>query len=122
MIQESDLKSIIECHGEPAYANARGRLTKLNDNFWAAYYARCREKIIFEPSEKEFYDYSSAEGIFLPKSVDVIRTELSALVFDAAKSWSGYFGINSFRNAENLNGSISLLRGQVEERDFFNND
>ena len=78
MIIESDLKRLIERYGEPAYSNERGKLTKLNDNFWSAYYALSREKIIYEPIEREFYDYSPADGIYLSKSADVVRTELSA--------------------------------------------
>src|SRR5438876_3965720 len=120
MTQAIDLKALIDQFGEPAYENAKGQLSRLNDNFWAAYYAKSREKIIYEPCEREFYDYDSNSGIFVPKSPDRIRTELSALVLEAAQNWNGWYGINVFRNAANLSGTITHLRGYVEERDFFN--
>ena len=56
----------------------------------------------------------------MPKSEDRIRTELSALVLEAARNWNGWAGMNVFRNATNLSGTITHLRGFVEERDFFN--
>jgi phage/plasmid-associated DNA primase len=121
IISTSDLKNIIDQYGEPAFQNKKGELSKLNDIFWAAYYSRSREKFILEPAEKTFYDYSCAHGIFDSKSEDVIRTELNALILHASRNWSGYEGINSFRNAENLRGTLLHLRGLVEERDFFNN-
>jgi phage/plasmid-associated DNA primase len=120
MNPEIDIKAIIQEFGVPAYANDKGKLTRLNDNFWAAYYAGYREKIIYEPCEREFYDFESTSGIFTPKSSDAIRTELSALVFEGANNWDGWYGMNVFRNAENLAGTITHLRGHVEERDFFN--
>ena len=42
------------------YENEKGRLSSLNENFWAAYYAKQREKIIFEPDERAFYDFDSS--------------------------------------------------------------
>jgi hypothetical protein len=89
-----NLKALIDQFGEPGYANSKGQLTKLNDNFWAAFYAQSRERIIFEPAEREFYDYIPILGIYDPKSADVIRTELSAIIFDGAKNWNGWFGMS----------------------------
>jgi hypothetical protein len=86
-------------------------ISKLNDVFWAAYYSQGREKIIFEPAEKKFYDYSSRHGIFDSKSEDIIRTELNALVLDAARNWDGYAGIDSFRNAENSAELFCICEG-----------
>lgn len=114
-----DLKAIIEQFGPPGYENAKGHLSRLNENFWAAYYASNREKIIYEPAEGEFYDYTSDYGIFIPKSSDLIRTELSALLFEAAQNWNGYQQLERFRSAKDLAGPIAHLRGQVEQRDFF---
>jgi len=121
MISLTDLKRLIDQFGKPVFQNKKGDLSKLNDVFWAAYYSQGREKIIFEPAEKKFYDYSSRHGIFDSKSEDIIRTELNALVLDAARNWDGYAGIDSFRNAENFRGTLLYLRGLIEKRDFFNN-
>lgn len=106
--------------GRQGTKNAKGQLSKLNEPFWAALYAANREKIIFEPCEREFYDYGLGSGNYTPKSSDVIRTEISALILDGAQNWSGFGALEQFRNAEKLAGAIAHLRGQVEERDFFN--
>jgi phage/plasmid-associated DNA primase len=115
-----DVKAIIEEFGPPAYENEKGKISKLNENFWAAYYARQREKIIFEPDERAFYDFDPNAGIFVPKSSDSIRKELSALILDGAQTWSGFRALEQFRSERNLAGAITFLRGHVEERDFFN--
>jgi hypothetical protein len=67
--------------GPTGYENAKGKLSKLNQPFWADYYAKNLEKIIHEPNEREFYNYDSDSGIYTPKSADLIRAELSAMVF-----------------------------------------
>jgi phage/plasmid-associated DNA primase len=120
MNPQIDIKAIIQEFGPPGYQNDKGQLSKLNEPFWAAYYARNREKIIFEPCEREFYDYGSGSGIYLPKSSDSIRSELSALILGGAQNWPGFGALEQFRNAEKVAGAIAHLRGQVEERDFFN--
>jgi hypothetical protein len=120
MNAQIDIKAIIQEFGPPAYENDKGKLSKLNENFWAAYYASQREKIIFEPDERAFYDFDSSAGIFVPKSSDLIRKELSALVLDGAQTWNGFQALEQFRSERNLSGALTFLRGHVEERDFFN--
>jgi phage/plasmid-associated DNA primase len=115
-------EKLIKEFGPPIYPDFKGKMTKLNEPFWAAHYARSREKIIFEALEQEFYDYDSNSGIFTPRSSDLIRTDLSALIFENSLNWNGYQALEQFRNSVNLSGVIQHLRGQVEERDFFNHD
>jgi len=116
-----DIKAITEKFGPPGYENDRGKFSKLNEPFWAAYYAAGRLKIIFEPSEREFYDYDSATGLFVPKSSDRIRTELAAQIMEGSLNWAkgGYCSMQQFRSDRHLSGIVGHLRGQVEERDFF---
>jgi P4 family phage/plasmid primase-like protien len=117
---QNDISAIVDEFGPPAYENAKGTLSTLNENFWAAYYARRRTKLIFEPDERQFFDYDPATGIFVRKSSDLIRTELSALIFDAAQSWdTAWFPLQHFRGAQALTSVITHLRGQCEARDFF---
>jgi len=121
-MNSSDIKALIQKFGRPAYENTNGVLSHLNENFWAAYYAKKRERIIFEPFEQEFYDYDSGSGIFTLKSSDAIQVELSALMLDGSRDWQGFKALEQFRSAKNLNGAITFLRGQVEEHDFFDQD
>lgn len=115
-----DIKSIIQEFGPPGYENAQRQLTKLNEAFWAAYFAAGREQIIFEANEREFYDYLPSSGLFVPKSADSIRTELAAKMYEASKTFDGYKTLERLRTNSNLVAVVSHLRGQVEERNFFN--
>ena len=121
-MNSSDIKALIQKFGPPGYENANHVLSRINESFWAAYYAKKRERIIFEPFEQEFYDYDSGSGIFTLKSSDAIRVELSALMLDGSRDWQGFKALEQFRSAKNLNGAITFLRGQVEEHDFFDQD
>ncbi len=118
-----DIKAIREEFGPPGYENERGKFSKLNEPFWAAYYAAGRSKIIFEPNEREFYDYDPVTGLFVPKSSDRIRTELAAQIMEGSLNWGkggGWLAMQQFRSDRHLSGIVGHLRGQVEERDFFN--
>jgi putative DNA primase/helicase len=115
-----DLQALIDQFGPPGYENAKGKLTKLNEPFWAAYYAKDRERIIFEATEREFYDYQPPSGLYIPKTTDSIRTELAAILFDASKSLPGYEPLEQLRSDKYLSGPVAHLRGQIEQRDFFN--
>ena len=112
-MDSDDIKALIQKFGPPAYENANHVLSRLNENFWAAFYAKQREQIIFEALEQEFYDYDSSSGLFAPKSSDAIRVELSALMLKGSQDWTGFEALEQFRSAKNLNGPITLLRGQI---------
>jgi putative DNA primase/helicase len=117
----TDIQPITKEFGPPGYENSKHKLARLNEIFWAAYYARQATKLIYEPNEKEFYSFDTDAGIFAEKSSDVIRTELAALILHAARTWdSSWLPLEQFRSAQNLSGAIAHLRGQVEARDFFN--
>jgi putative DNA primase/helicase len=123
-IAPNELKRLMDRYGPPGYENLKKQVSRLNENFWAACYATQREKIIYEFDEREFYDYAPLIGIFDTKSADVIRTELSELIMEAANNWGqwDWKGLERFRTTKDLAGVVSALRGQVEERDFFNQD
>lgn len=120
MNPQVDITQIIQEFGPPGYENQDHILTKLNEIFWAAYYGKSRERIIFEPGEREFYDYGAGSGTYLPKSSDRIRCELNALMFDASRNWNGWSALERFRTTKFIDSAIAHLRGHVEERDFFN--
>jgi putative DNA primase/helicase len=120
MNPQVDIKAIIQEFGPPGYENANGKLSKLNQPFWANYYAKNREKIIYESCEREFYNYEPSLGIYTPKSADLIRTELSAMVFAGGQNWQGFQALEQFRSADIIDKTVAHLRGHVEHRDFFN--
>ena len=112
MSDQNDLrKSISRAFGPPAFENDKGKLCKLNENFWAAYYANQASKMIYEPDERIFYYFNREAGIFITKSPDLIRTELSALIMECAQTWgSSFVPLMQFRNESTLSGVLSHLR------------
>ena len=119
---DGDLKSLIKQFGPPGYENSDEQLSKINEMFWSAYYTRLKERLIFEPQELKYYDYLPTSGNFEPKSADKIRNELCALLLDSSRQWDGWQALERFRSARQLNGIIEMLRGHIEERDFFGQD
>jgi phage/plasmid-associated DNA primase len=113
-------KKLIKEFGPPGFKTKNGLLTELNETFWAAYYASQKQRIILEPQELEFYDFGSDSGIYDPKSTDKIRFELSALLLACARTWPSWSQLQRFRSASQINRIIEMLRGYIEERDFFN--
>jgi phage/plasmid-associated DNA primase len=118
MNPQIDIKAIIQEFGPPGYENDKGKLSRINESFWADLYARHRQKIIYEACEREFYDFDGKN--FIAKSADSIRAELSRLILDGARNWQGYNALERFRETKVLSPIVSHLRGQVEEYDFFN--
>src|ERR1700755_3272370 len=106
-----DLQALIKKFGPSGYENTQGQLTKLNEAFWAAYFAAGREQIIFEANEREFYDYLPSSGLFVLKSADSIRTELAAKMYEASKTFDGCKALERLRTNGNLVAVVSHLRG-----------
>ena len=121
IITPDDLKALTEQYGAPTVDNKKGSISRLNEIFWAALYTKTREKVIHEYNESLFYDYDPGTGIYLPKSSDRVLVELNALMLETSRTWETFRGLHAFRNTTHLKGSITQLRGLIEERDFFNN-
>lgn len=114
---------LIKVYGAPVVYGgdlANPTITQINEPFWSAHFARRKDKIIYEPKEREFYQYGGPSvGIYVPISQDAIRAEVAETMLEAARNWPGYDALEQFRNQRELAGVLTHLRGQVEERDFF---
>ncbi len=99
--------------------NANGKLSRLNEPFWAQLLAS-EEIAVFEPDERQFYWYVPELGLFVPRSEDSIRKDLSDRINRAAHDWGGgWFALQQFRSAGALSGIIAHLRGELEQKNFF---
>lgn len=54
MNPQIDIKAIVQEFGPPGYENDKGKLTRLNESFWASLYAQQREKIIYDHAKESF--------------------------------------------------------------------
>ena len=102
--------------GEPVFASTGGAVT-VNENFWAALYA-AEHIILYEPTEKLFYEYESATGLYVEKSPDVIKALISARMLEISRT-ANLPSLAKARADTLLNRIVALLRGQVEQRHAF---
>ena len=54
---DPNIKELINRYGFPAFKNEKGKISKLNEPFWAAYHAACEQEALFEANEEAFYYY-----------------------------------------------------------------
>lgn len=69
---QRELNKLIQSFGQPGFPNANGKLSRLNEPFWAQLLAS-EEIAVFEPDERQFYWHVPELGLFVPRSEDSIR-------------------------------------------------
>ena len=118
--QKNGLSKLVQKFGQPGFQNSHGKLSRLNEPFWAQ--LRAYEEIaVFEPDERQFYQYAPELGLFVPQTEDSIRKELSDRIDRAASDWGDeWFALQQFRSAGAIAGIIAHLRGELEQKSFFN--
>jgi P4 family phage/plasmid primase-like protien len=119
LASETDGKELVDRYGFPAFKNEKGKLSKLNEPFWAAYYAAHEPEMLFEADEEEFYYYDEGTGLFRLRSVDLIRKKLAEQILERARAWPALAELERFRNEPALRGVLAHLRGEVEQHDAF---
>jgi phage/plasmid-associated DNA primase len=109
-------QSISAKFGDPYYKETKGGLA-LNEAFWAGLYS-AEHITVYEPDEGEFYQYDAETGLYILKSTDCIKTEISARLLRASRE-SSVLALQRKRTDSNLKSIVAHLRGQVEKRQAF---
>jgi phage/plasmid-associated DNA primase len=109
-----------QLYGEPFYKNKGGKLTNINEAFWAGLHAK-ENHLIHEPDEQAFYLYNPQTGLYEIESSDAIRCKMSARILEASRQ-ANVFELQKRRGAPTLNNIIAHLRGIVEKRHAFAKD
>jgi phage/plasmid-associated DNA primase len=105
--------------GAPGFSNKSGKLSRLNEAFWAGLCA-VETVTIYEPNERQFYRYNSKNGLYEPITEDKLHAEFERRIYEASISWGpAWFPLRLFRTRTNLKAIIGHLKGQVERRDVF---
>ena len=106
-------------HGPPLYRSKKTQSPqRLNEPFWCDYLAN--ERILFfEAPEDRYYVYNSDNGKYEIVSPQVLKARLSDLIEIADSQWSGCQEIKKLNSDSNRRSVIELLRGKVEQRNFF---
>jgi putative DNA primase/helicase len=113
------VQGIVSQYGPPAYENDKGKLSKLNEPFWSALFAR--ENIVaWEPDEQSLYRYQDNDGLYEIVSEELLRSSIAEQIFDSSQAWGeAWFALQRFRNSSQLSGIIDHLKGQVESKGLF---
>jgi putative DNA primase/helicase len=112
------LKKLSERWGPPGYSNQQGKITSINERFFAEL-LRAENRLVHEANEERFYLYAPKNGLWERTSVHNLKSKLS----DRIRQAESQLGISLLilDTEHNRRNVISLLRGVVEQRDFFQN-
>src|SRR6516164_9744278 len=115
-----DLAALINTYGPPHYPTKRDPAGRLNEVFWAHYFATLNE-ILYENLEGDFYQYcEKRSGIFYRLSEHLLRQQISNDILNGANNWPGYLPMAQLRNSRHIAGVHSHLKGIVEKEGAFN--
>src|SRR5262249_14924512 len=101
-------------YGPPGYVN-RGRVSAINERFFAELLA-AENEIVHEAHEERFYLYNKQNGVWERTSVHSLKSKLSDRI--RAENELG-MSLRIQDTEHNRRNIISLLRGIVEQRDYF---
>lgn len=106
-------------HGPPLYRSPKMKSPqRLNEPFWCEYLAG--ERILFfEAPEDRFYAYNPHNGLFEMVSPQGLKAHLSDLIEIADSQWPECREIKKLNTDFSRRSVIELLRGKVEQRNFF---
>lgn len=107
---------LVQKFGRPVFMRPDGRITGLNERFFAARFHR-ESQILFEPDERTFYQYDRRTGVWRRESDDRIREAVSVSVCDYGRDAD--LAIDGKISVARMNGILSALRGIAERRDAF---
>ena len=104
-------------YGQPFYTSKEGRVTGINERYWAALYAR-ENRVLFDPDEKTFYRYAAETGLWEIITSDSIREVISGRILEISRE-AGQFTLEIQITQTRLNAVVSALKGIVERRGAF---
>ncbi|MCK9266842.1 toprim domain-containing protein [bacterium] len=116
----SELDSLIQKFGSPFYTGKNGKITGINQNFWAGAH-NCENIQLYEPDDSVFYRYNAENGLYAPISMDKIKTEISTKILEVSKVIDEP-SLEKYRTNPTLNHITALLKGIGEKKDAFRHE
>jgi phage/plasmid-associated DNA primase len=104
-------------YGQPFYTNKEGKVTGINERYWAALYAR-ENRVLYDPDEKMFYRYDPASGLWQSVTAESIREVISGRILDASRE-AQQFTLEIQITQNKLKAVVSALMGIAEKRGAF---
>ena len=106
-------------YGRPFYTTKEGRVTGINERYWAALYAR-ENRVLYDPDEKTFFRYDSDSGLWLTITPEKIRDDISSRILDASRQIQE-FTLEIQITQNKLKSVVGALMGLAEKRGAFRN-
>src|SRR5262249_5117954 len=75
---------LTKAYGQPFYTNKDGRVTGINERYWAGLYAR-ENRVLYDPDEKGFYRYDEARGLWLGITSESICEAISQRILEISR-------------------------------------
>lgn len=107
---------LVRCYGQPIFFRAGGVICGLNERFFAGRF-HGEGRILFEPGERAFYEYSPDSGLWRRVSDDHVREELSAHVLNYGRR--NEIILESKLTTARMGAVLQSLRGISEKREAF---
>ena len=104
-------------YGEPFYMNKDGKVTGINERYWAALFSR-ENRVLYDPDEKTFYHYAADTGLWETITPESIREAISARILEISRE-SQQFTLEIQITQNRLNSVVSALKGIIERRGVF---
>jgi P4 family phage/plasmid primase-like protien len=103
--------------GQPFYTNKDGRVTGINERYWAALFSR-ENRVLYDPDEKTFYRYAEDTGLWESITPESIREAISTRILEVSRE-SQQFSLEIQITQTKLKAVIGALMGIVEKRGVF---
>lgn len=113
----AEREALAKEYGQPFYTNKDGRVTGINERYWAGLYAR-ENRVLFDPDEKTFYLYAVASGLWEPVTSEAIRETISARILEVSRE-SQQFSLEVQITLTKLKAVVGALMGIAEKRGVF---
>jgi P4 family phage/plasmid primase-like protien len=110
--------SLEDEYGQPVIFDMKNRIKDINQQYWAAFYAR-ENRIIYDPTIQEFYQYDNYSGAFEPITIAAIKTEIGARMLEVSRSIVDLETLVEHRTDSKLSAVVNVLKGIVEHRNAF---
>lgn len=112
---------LVERFGQPVFMHVSkdGETChiNLNQNYWAGLFAH-ENDILYEPDEREFYQYEDASGLWIPSTDANVTVQLSERILRASRH-PDLSQLEELRSERAMSAICKYLKGTCEQREAF---
>jgi phage/plasmid-associated DNA primase len=111
------VESLTDKFGRPFVVNDQGNVTGLNERYWAALHLE-ENRLLYEPCEREFYQYEGETGLWRPVTAERLAEKISTRLFRYRKEQDCH-EVEKLIKLARIKPVVDTLRGMAERRDVF---